>query len=202
MKSIGVVDLTAATIVAVKLAEAVGQPPVVIGALAMAAHGYRRETSDVDIIIPIVIDSTSGEELIEEAREIGLTVKAKHSFGGLDLRYGDIRIDVLTLDQDLPTLVPSAVAEAVRSDRRINLFGQEVYVVSLGHLIALKLLAGRKKDTVDIVELIKSRMQAGTWDSSDQFDVMTTTQELLGTYSSRVVNRLAQEARGELGAKP
>lgn len=200
MKSIGAVDLSTAALLAVKLAEAVGQPPVVIGALAMAAHGYRRETSDVDIVLPLVVSSAEGERLIELAKEIGLTVRAKHSFGGLDLRHGDVRIDVLTLDQetDFPDLIADVVAEAVAAGRKTDLFGQQVYVASVGHLICLKLIAERKKDMVDIVELIKARIENGTYPFQMSHEVQNVVRSHLGAYGVRTMQRLESEAWAEM----
>jgi predicted nucleotidyltransferase len=193
MSPVTAVDLAEATAAAVALSRRVGQPTVVAGALALAAHGYRRETSDVDIVVPVVI-----EALELTAVEMGLTVRAKHGFGGLDLRAGTVRIDVLTLDRDVPTLVPEAVEEAVASDRRATLFGHEVFVVSLGHLIAMKLVAERKKDIADIVELIKARLEAGEW-SNDRAQVKAVVKEHLGWYAARAVDDLATTAKGELG---
>ena len=192
-------DLTTATVLAVALSRAVGQPTVIAGALAMAAHGYRRETNDVDIVIPVVIGTSSGDAVEQAAAELDLTVRAKHGFGGLDLRAGDVRIDVLTLDHDLPSLVPDAVSEAISSGRKIGLFGHTVYVVSLGHLIAMKLVAERKKDLADIVELIKARMEEDTWEE-DKRDVKAVVKEHLGWYAARAVDELARTAKTELRA--
>jgi hypothetical protein len=198
MTSVTPTDLSSATALAAALSRAANQPPVIVGALAMAAYGYRRETSDVDIVIPVVIGAASGDALEEAARNLGLTVRAKHRFGGLDLRAGDVRIDVLTLDRDVPTLIPSAVAEARASKRHLVLFGTDVLVVSLGHLIAMKLVAERKKDVADIVELIKTRVVAGTW-PDDRVEVLNVVREHLGWYAARRVDSLAADATHELG---
>lgn len=198
MKSIGAVDLSTAALLAVKLAEAVQQPPVIIGALAMAAHGYRRETSDVDIALPIVIASPEGQDLQGLAHEIGLEVRAKHSFGGLDLRHGNVRIDVLTLDRDMPLLISEAVEEAVRANRKTDLFGQQVYVVSLGHLIALKMMAERRKDLSDVTELIKVQLEAGTW-WEQEGDVAAVVRRHLGYSAGSILRRLVDDARRESG---
>ena len=196
MNAVGVTDLTNATEQAVVLSGALEQPTVVCGALAMAAHGYRRETSDVDIVLAVVVGGPSGDELESVAQEMGLTLRAKHGFGGYDLRAGDVRIDVLTLDRDVPTLVPEAVKEAVDSDRRMLLFGHDVFVVSLGHLIAMKLIAERKKDIADIVELIKVRLDAGQW-ADDRAAVKEVVTRHLGWYAARKVDDLVLEARAE-----
>lgn len=197
MAKITTTDLSAAVAQAVALSHLLGQSPVIVGALALAAHGYRRETSDVDIAIPVIM-AESGHAVEAAARTLGLTVRARHAFGGLDLRADKARIDVITLDRDLPGLVPNAVEEAIASDRRIELFGETVFVVSIGHLIAMKLVAERKKDAADIVELIKARCIEGEWDN-DRAQVYATVQQHLGWYAARVVRGLAQTAQRELG---
>lgn len=194
--NIGAVDLSQAVADAVELSRLLGQPPVLAGALAMAAHGYRRETSDVDIVIPVVIGSASGDAVEEAAREMGMTVRAKHGFGGLDLRDQEIWIDVLTLDRDMPELVPEAVKEAVASNRMVSIYGHTMFVVSLGHLIAMKLIAERKKDLADIVELIKVRIEMGEW-NRDSSQVRRVVNEHLGWHGARVVDQLAATAREE-----
>lgn len=188
-------DLSAATALAVELSHAVGQPIVVAGALALAAHGYRRETSDVDIVLPVIIGGTSGDVLEQAAADIGLTVYTKPGIG-LNLRAGDVRIDVLTLDRDVPALIPEAVAEAVDSSRQVTLFGHKVFVVSLGHLIAMKLISERKKDLADIVEVIKVKLEDGTW-SDDRTEVKTIVTRHLGWYAARGVDNLEAVAKLE-----
>jgi len=206
MNAVSVIDLTNATEQAVVLSGALEQPTVVAGALAMAAHGYRRETSDVDIVLAVVVGDPSGDALESAAQEMGLTLRAKtyevaftgrHGFGGYDLRAGDVRINVLTLDRDVPALVPEAVKKAVDSDRRMVLFGHDVFVVSLGHLIAMKLVAERKKDIADIVELIKVRLEAGQW-ADDRAEVKEVVKRHLGWYAARKVDDLVLAARSEL----
>jgi len=198
MSPLSAVDLTEAAALADDLARAMGQPTVLAGALAMAAHGYRRETSDVDIVIPVVIGTPSGDAVEQAAELLGLNVRAKHGFGGLDLRAGDVRIDVLTLDRDMPALVPDAIREAVAAGRMVTLFGKRVLVVSLGHIIAMKLVAERKKDVADIVELIKARMEMDEW-NDDRAQVREVVREHLGWYAAKAVDELAKTAREELG---
>jgi hypothetical protein len=190
-------DLTKAAQAAAALAESIGQPLVLAGALAMAYHGYRRETSDVDIVIPGVIGEPSGDRVEDAARELGMTVRAKHGFGGLDLRDGEVRIDVLTLDRTISGLVPDAVAEAMASNRRARVFGQDARVVSLGHLIAMKLVAERKKDIVDVIELIKAQIEAGTW-SKNGTQAIDVVRRHLGWHGARAVEQHAKTARDEL----
>lgn len=200
MTPITATDLSAAARAAALLTQAIDQPFVLAGALAMAAHGYRRETHDVDIVIPVVIGGVTGDIVENAAKNMGLAVRAKHGFGGLDLREGDVRIDVLTLDRDMPALIPAAVADAIHQNRQVTLFGQRAFVVSLGYLIAMKLVAERKKDIADIVELIKVRMGMGEW-IADQTEVATVVRTHLGWYAARRVGELATIARAEIDSQ-
>lgn len=191
-------NLTRAAQAAVDLSAILEQQPVLAGALAMASHGYARETQDVDIVMA---SDASIDEIVDAADEIGLTVKARHSFGGVDLRSpsGEFRIDVLSFTDDLRSLTDEAVEEAVKSDRKDVVFGQEFYVVSLGHLVALKLAASRRKDIGDLVELIKVLMEKARWEEERQ-EIVGTVRRHLGWYASTVtLNRLAEDAAYELG---
>lgn len=196
MTSVGIVDLSEAVARAEDLAAALGQPFVVVGAIAMAAHGYRRQTSDVDIAMPVIVGKASGDRVEDVAHALGLEVRARHKFGGFDLRAKGVRIDVLTMDREVPELVIDAVQEAVAVNRRIDVFGHMAYAVSLGHLIAMKLVSKRKKDIGDIVELIKAQMEAGTW-SSEHYAVINVVRKFVG--EGRLVDALAADARAELG---
>jgi len=98
----------------------------------------------------------------------------------------------------MPALIPDAVEEALASKRKTSLFGFSVYVVSLGHLIAMKLMAERKKDIADVVELIKVSVEEGHW-ADDCRQVESVVKKHLGWYAARAVNDLAKVAKTELG---
>ena len=201
MKDVAYIDLKDATEMAIQLAALVGAPLVVAGGLALAAYGYRRETHDVDMVLSAVAISGDLDVVAAKAESIGMTVKSRHSFGGLDLRHGDIRIDVLTLgsNDELRDLIADAVVDAVEhpTERTVNLFGHPVLAVSLGHLIAMKLVSARKKDLADIVEVIKAQMAAGVW-AQEQIPVRAVVKRHLGWYvADRVLGELIKDAQQE-----
>jgi hypothetical protein len=198
MTSVGIVDLSEAVRMAAELSAASGHPLVVIGALAMAAHGYQRQTSDVDIVLPVVIGTEDADEVEAVAEEIGLEIRAKHSFGGYDFRAHGVRIDALTLNRSAPGLIAEAVQEAVDSDRQVDLFGTPAFIVSLGHLIALKLVAERRKDKADIVELLKVQIEDGIW-AENRSQVRSVVERHMDRDFARMVDEFAEEARLELG---
>lgn len=175
---------------------------MLIGALAMAAHGYVRETSDIDVRIAIA-DDADLDRIEESAHALGLRTKARHSFGGFDFRTpGEHRIDVVSLRDELAPLVKEAINEAVASGRKTSLPGTEgeraFFVASVGHVIALKLIASRRKDIGDIVELIKMLMSTGAWPTARP-EIHGIVRRHLGWYAASVtLQRFTDDATAEM----
>jgi hypothetical protein len=140
---------------------------VIIGGLAVAAHGYIRATKDLDIVpspepanlerLARVLRSLDGELF-----GVGDFDAAEFPFDPLDpaqlaeggnfvlaTRYG--RLDLMQwvpgidTDQAYPLLRPAAI--------RSELGGVAVFVCSREHLVAMKRAAGRQRDLDDLREL-------------------------------------------------
>jgi hypothetical protein len=127
--------------VAIRVATALGEEDcVLIGGLAVGAHGYVRATTDVDFVVRDL--DAAGKRLLEQ----GLPVeRLRGKFTCLRGMIGKVRFDVL------PPLVP------IRWDRAItvSLEGRAtIRVVDLESLIRLKLRAGGPKDLMDIAALV------------------------------------------------
>jgi hypothetical protein len=127
--------------VAIRVAAALGvEDCVLIGGLAVGAHGYVRATTDVDFVVRDL--ASAGKRLLEQ----GLPVERLHGdFTCLRGMIGAVRFDVL------PPLVP------IRWDRAItvSLEGRAtIRVVDLESLIRLKLRAGGPKDLMDVAALV------------------------------------------------
>ncbi len=103
------------------------------GGLAVGAHGYIRATADVDFLV--------GEEAFEHH---GLIVTFK---SGVPIEVNGIRIDYLS------AVSLGSQIEAVFEAAPIS---EGIAVVPLEVLIYMKLVAKRRRDQVDIIELIKS----------------------------------------------
>lgn len=105
----------------------------VAGGLAVGAHGYPRNTRDVDLLV--------GDEAFE-----------RHAGGLVTLKPGvPIQIDGIGVD-----LLSTSGADAFLEDSLAQPVAGEVPVVSAGTLVYLKLKSPRLKDRADVVELVKA----------------------------------------------
>lgn len=103
------------------------------GGLAVGAHGYIRTTADVDFLV--------GEEAFEHH---GLLVTFKP---GVPIEVDGIRIDYLSSDS------LGSQMEELLDNASIS---EGLAVVPIEVLIYMKLVARRRKDQVDVIELIKA----------------------------------------------
>jgi hypothetical protein len=102
------------------------------GGLAVGAHGYIRATIDVDFLV--------GEEAFEH---VGSLVAFK---AGVPIEVDGVRIDYLS-----PVSLGAHLEEVLDHPP----MSEGLPVVSIEVLIYLKLAANRRKDLVDVVELVK-----------------------------------------------
>ena len=109
------------------------------GGLAVGAHGYIRATTDVDFLV--------GEEAFDHQ---GLLVAFK---AGVPIEVGGIRIDYLS---------PVALGSQLEEDLNHPQTSEGLAVVSIESLIYMKLVAKRRKDLLDVVELIKAGADAAS----------------------------------------
>jgi len=109
----------------------------VAGGLAVGAHGYPRNTRDVDLLV--------GEEAFEH-----------HAGGMVTLRPGvPIQIDGVSVD-----LLSTGEGEAFLEHALESPRPGEVPVAPAGTLVYLKLKSPRLKDRADVVELLKAGLAA------------------------------------------
>jgi hypothetical protein len=107
------------------------------GGLAVGAHGYIRATMDVDFLV--------GEEAFEHH---GLLVTFKP---GVPIEVDGVRIDYLS------SLALGAQLEETLSSPLVS---KGIAVVPVEVLIYMKLVARRRKDLVDVVELLRAGADA------------------------------------------
>jgi len=109
-----------------------GVSHVLIGGMAVGAHGYPRPTKDVDFLV--------GEEAFEHHGSI-VTLQA-----GLPIAVGKVAIDMVSLG--------SKERSICKRFLRLPTEGV-VPIIPIEALVYMKLHAGRQRDRGDVVELIK-----------------------------------------------
>jgi hypothetical protein len=132
----------------VKRLERANIPHAVVGGMAVYAHGYRRTTDDVDILLTKEGFAAFLEQFVP---------KTYRQVPGRRRRFIDPKnrqpFDVLVTGMFPGSGKPGPVSypdpEAVRERIR------NVYFISLASLIQLKLAARRHQDFADVVELIR-----------------------------------------------
>jgi len=129
---------------------------MVIGAVALTAHGYPRFTADVDLVL-------TADGLEKFHRElVGLGYRPAFEGAKKKLRFtrNDVAIEVITAGEYPGDGKPKPVSfpDPANASSKIN----GVQVVTLEKLVELKLASGitapdRLKDLADVQELIKIR---------------------------------------------
>jgi len=159
--------MTLASVTAIARALNLAEVPfIVVGGLAVVAHGYGRATQDVDLVIPLKPDVVRNAFLALEALgyrprvpvtaegfadpeqrkrwidEKGMTVLSFHSE-----RHRDTPVDVFVREPfDFDSEHRLATVEEVAP-------GVTMHIVRLESLLQLKQDAGRPQDLADIAEL-------------------------------------------------
>jgi hypothetical protein len=132
---------------------------VVIGAIAVVAHGHIRTTRDVDITYATEPENLErlGDALVAlDARLRGVTEVVPFIPDGRTLRGAELLTLETTLGSlDLLASPPGAPPYADLSARaeRIELEAREVLIASIPDLLAMKRAAGRARDIEDIEAL-------------------------------------------------
>lgn len=136
-----------------------GHKLALIGAAAMAVHGYARATRDVDLGATNVPLATL-REVADELRGLGYAVvlgepDAADPLGGV-LRIevsDDLQVDVVNLGNPFTGAGRRVGAAALETDL-IPLEGRRLAVVGVAPLVLLKLAAGSRLDLRDAAELL------------------------------------------------
>jgi hypothetical protein len=127
---------------------------VVIGAVALAAHHYVRQTEDLDL--GVSADLPTLRAVVDSLREAGLEAELREPDGEDPLggvidvsgRFGLVQII------SYAGRFPAVIEDAVRLSTMVVREGSPLKIVPIPHLIALKLYAGGHKSKADIVELL------------------------------------------------
>lgn len=127
---------------------------VVIGAVALAAHHYVRQTEDLDL--GVNADLPTLRAVVASLREAGFEAELREPdttdpLGGvIDVsgRFGLVQII------SYAGRFPAVIEDAVRLSTLVVREGSPLKIVPIPHLIALKLYAGGHKSKADIIELL------------------------------------------------
>jgi hypothetical protein len=143
-----------------------GIPYAVVGGMAMFAHGYRRFTEDVDLLVT----RAGMEEVIQKLEGLGYVQPAGTSTKLRDTATG-VRIEFLIAGQYPGDGKPKPVVFPDPADVSVEI--GEIRFLNLRTLIELKLASGisaphRLKDLADVQELIA--VLALQQDFADQLD--------------------------------
>lgn len=127
---------------------------VIIGAVALAAHHYVRQTEDLDLGINAPLPKL--RQLTEAFLQAGFQAELREPgtedpLGGvIDVRGSFGLVQIVNFADRFPAVID----DAVRSSTVVAREGSALCLVPIPHLIALKLYAGGHKSKADIIELI------------------------------------------------
>jgi len=127
----------------------------VIGAVALAAYHYVRQTDDVDL--GVNANLTQLRALSISLTQAGFSVELREPdsqdpLGGVIDVQGDFGLlQIISFADRFPAVIDDAVLASTLHVRE----GSPLKLVPLPHLIALKLYAGGYKSKADIVEILK-----------------------------------------------
>jgi hypothetical protein len=127
---------------------------VVIGAVALAAHHYVRQTDDLDL--GINADVPTLRAVVATLRAAGFEAELREPdeadpLGGvIDVTGPFGLVQIISYAGRFPAVIE----DAVRLSTLVVREGSPLKIVPIPHLIALKLYAGGHKSKADIVELL------------------------------------------------
>jgi len=160
---------------------------VVIGAVALAAHGYVRFTEDLDL--GVNTDLATLNQVATALRTAGFEVELREPdgqdpLGGVvDVRGPFGLVQIVNYGGRFPAVIDAALATADTVIRA----GSRLRIVPLPHLVALKLYAGGTKSRADIVELLSRNPDAD----------VAAIRDLCRSWRLRGLDQLIDEAMGE-----
>lgn len=133
---------------------------VVIGAVALAAHRYVRQTEDLDMAVNADLEHLRLLTAALNAEGYHSTLHepdAQDPLGGvIDVEGIFGTLQIISYAGKFPAVIDDALREAKIAVRA----GSPLKLVPLPHLVALKLYAGGMKSKADIVELLLRNPEA------------------------------------------
>lgn len=165
-KLLSVEVLTKAARQVAQAARARGEPVALVGGLAMISYGSDRLTADLDVIANTTL---------------GFAEQKPLSFGGIKTDVAGVPTDIIVRVGEHAELYE----EALRYARDGDIDGPKI--VGPEYLVAMKMVAGRDKDDLDLMFLLIEEV----------VDIPKTRRilkRLLGIYAVQVFDSLVEEA--------
>lgn len=128
---------------------------LIVGAYALAAHGFPRATGDIDIWVRN--SSGNAQKIMAALMKFGTQIS---SLSEKDFTFPDmvVQIGVEPCRIDLLTSISGVEFDSAWENKvSITIDALEIYVLSKADLLKNKLATGRDKDQGDIVWLEKNR---------------------------------------------
>lgn len=151
----------------VEKAKAEGVDAALCGGFAMRAYGSKRLTEDIDLAVTKLPSFAKGEPL---------------AIGGVSVKFDEVEIDFIKRNDEYKSLYSAAIAKAKVHPE----FG--VKVVAPEYLVAMKMVAGRQKDELDLYYLLSSvKLNAAL--------LKQVVSQFLGTYGWTSVVQQAKVAK-------
>jgi hypothetical protein len=129
-----------------RAAKEVDRPYAIGGALAMAAYGYTRQTSDVDAFLAEGDISAWARALRAQGLRVDRVVSGIHYVATVPDHPADVRIDLL-----LPSDDPEW--SAVQAPQTANIGGVRAEVFPVALLVAAKFQSDREQDRADVAAM-------------------------------------------------
>mgnify|MGYP006274091921 CR=1 FL=1 len=165
---------------------------IVIGAVALAAHGYVRFTETIDLAVNV--DLRTLKTIADALRSAGFEAVLREPdgedpLGGvIDVTGPFGLVQIVNYGERFPAVIDAGLAEATIVVRA----GSPLRIVPLPHLVALKLYAGGRESQSDIVELLTRNRQAD----------LGRVREVCRNYRLEGLDPLIDEATGGTGPLP
>lgn len=173
------VDLPALTARGARLLKEVGGSFALIGGVALQAYGHERYTKDVDFAVREAQGAAAQAAWKGETKPLRI--------GGVSLVTDVAPIDLIDRRVELRALYEEAIDATQRSGFTIEAAGEQVPVVPIEYLVAMKLAAPRAQDEADLAFLLKRR-------ELDYVRARQIVRQHLGFGVLRFLDRLAREA--------
>ena len=128
---------------------------IVIGAVALAAHNYVRQTEDIDL--GVNADLATMRNLAAALREHRFAVElrepdAQDPLGGvIDVSGSFGLVQIISFAGRFPAVIN----DAIERSKLVVRPSSELRLAPIPHLVALKLYAGGYKSKADIIELLR-----------------------------------------------